>query len=245
MIGNMKKVIIVTNKKDEVYGELLSALIAMKDDKKDSDGNIQQYEAVIWTEEQYKNNRDQLGSSNKIIFIGNTKTTNPIGKNISYAADFYDYGIYYGYLANKALITVDAKVLANSKKLYDNFIENYSKFVTNAGKSYDETQKTERYFVYEDFVEEENKKRNSRVQKIKDFFGISKKEKNNNSEKELKNKDRFKKIKLLVPIFWPSKIIELSNSELIKSMSKIGIKEQQFRCAVLAFYLNSFKEFME
>lgn len=245
MMGDItKKVIIVTSEKDEEYGELLSALVAMKDDK---DEIITKYEAVIWNEEQYYQNRAQLGSSNKIIFIGDMDASKPIGKNITFFEDFFDYGVYYGHLANKALIKVNDKILANSKELYDSFINDYSSFVSKAGELYADTQMTERYLVLEDFKEEKNeKKRNILAYLKRKILRKNKTEEVQISDKTLNNVNKAcKTIKLLVPVFWPGNIIEVSGEGMIKSISKKIIKEQQFRCAILAFYLNEFSKFME
>ena len=78
MIGGMvKKLIIVTGEKENVYAELLSSLISIN---YDNTKNVQvagtkgeSIEAIVWTEKIYNQNKIQLSSNNKIIFVGKTK----------------------------------------------------------------------------------------------------------------------------------------------------------------------------
>ena len=75
MLGSpVKKLIIVSGEKERIYAELLSSLIALKDDDVDNniiigirDGSV---EAVVWDEKVYNDNRSQLGSNTKILFLG-------------------------------------------------------------------------------------------------------------------------------------------------------------------------------
>ena len=79
-----------------IYAELLSSLISMKDDNIDTktvfgilDGSV---EAVVWNEKIYNDNKIQLGSNTKIIFIGRTKSSENIIPSINFMK-FSKYGI--------------------------------------------------------------------------------------------------------------------------------------------------------
>ena len=117
--GAKKKLIIVVDEKSKVYGELLSALITMKDDSDDSvigvkDGSV---ETVIWNEKIYADNQGQLGSNNKIVFVGRSDEEKVVGANINFLNDFSAYGICYGYVSNKAVVHVDNTFLSANKVL--------------------------------------------------------------------------------------------------------------------------------
>ncbi len=165
MLGQQtKKLIIVVDKKTNVYGELLSALISMKDDKVDGDtveivgvkdGSI---DAAIWDEKTYADNLSQLGSSQKIVFIGKIDASKPVMQNINGANDFSKFGIYYGSLGNKAIIHVDDKPLLD-KPTYGEFIESYSSFIDTIGKEYVNNQEiTATRFVQDVVVERKSKR---------------------------------------------------------------------------------------
>ena len=99
MIGmQAKKLIIVTGEKETVYAELLSSLISLKDDDVDNnrivgikDGSV---EAVVWSESVYNDNKVQLGSNTKIIFIGKNKASESIIPSISFDKSLKKSGIY-------------------------------------------------------------------------------------------------------------------------------------------------------
>lgn len=130
-----KKLIIVVDDKTSTYGELLSALITMKDDKVDENGSLLDegvvgiqdgsVEAVVWNEKIYSDNQAQLGSNNKIIFIGATDAAKPVMANINFENEFSQYGVYFGSLGNKAVIYADRKAVSK-KQVYDAFVDAYS-----------------------------------------------------------------------------------------------------------------------
>lgn len=130
MLGQqIKKLIIVTGEKETVYAEFLSSLIALKDDDLKNnkivgikDGSV---EAVVWDEKVYNDNKVQLGSNTKIVFIGKNKASEPFVTNIRFDKEKEKKGIYVGSLGNKAVIYIDSNVLINNKDLYEEFFESY------------------------------------------------------------------------------------------------------------------------
>ena len=92
MLGGMvKKLIIVTGEKETAYAELLSSLISLKDDDMENnqivgikDGSV---EAVVWNEAVYNDNKPQLGSNTKLIFVGKNKTSEAIISSIRFNKD--------------------------------------------------------------------------------------------------------------------------------------------------------------
>ena len=136
--GTKKKLIIVVDDKSNVYGELLSALVTMKDDSADGvigvkDGSV---ETVIWTEKIYADNQAQLGSNNKIIFLGRSDIAKSVGANINFQNEFSPYGICYGYISNKAVVYIDNTSLSGNKELYDEFYEKYCAFMKSIGTDF-------------------------------------------------------------------------------------------------------------
>lgn len=124
----IKKMIIVSGEKEMIYAELLSSLISMKDDDEEKqivfgipDGSV---ESVVWDEKVYNNNKIQLGSNTKIVFIGKTKSSENIIPSIKFN-HLKKYGINIGWISNKAVIYINSDVLINNKELYNEFFEMY------------------------------------------------------------------------------------------------------------------------
>ena len=113
MIGGMvKKLIIVTGDKETVYAELLSSLITLKDDVIENntvvgikDGSV---EAVVWNEDIYNDNKAQLGSNTKLIFIGKNKSSEAVIPSIRFDKDMTKYGVYVGSIGNKAVLYIES-----------------------------------------------------------------------------------------------------------------------------------------
>lgn len=130
MLGTpIKKLIIVTGEKETAYAELLSSLISLKDDNLDNeqtigitDGTV---EAVVWTEKVYNDNKIQLSSNAKVIFVGKTKATEPFIVSIRFNKSMEKYGVKIGWLGNKAIIYTEPSKLLADKKLYDEFYDSY------------------------------------------------------------------------------------------------------------------------
>ena len=116
----MKKLIIVCEEKNKVYGDFLVQLISSDDGKKDNvvgvkDGEVS---ATVWTEKQYTDNSLQLSSMQHVLFIGNTKLTKTKRSNM--IEKFNKYGMKYCWLGKQAVLYVDEVV---KKEEYDDFIK--------------------------------------------------------------------------------------------------------------------------
>ena len=130
MLGTpIKKLIIVSGEKETAYAELLSSLISLKDDNLENDQIIGikdgSVEAVVWTEKVYNDNKIQLSSNAKVIFVGKTKATEPFIVSIRFNKSLEKYGVKIGWLGNKAIIYTEPSKLLTDKKLYDEFYESY------------------------------------------------------------------------------------------------------------------------
>lgn len=230
-----KKVIIVVDSKTDAYGELLSAMLSSNDED-----NV---ESVIWTEKAYRDNKPQLSSNNKVIYIGQNKTSDPIIANIVFRNEFSKYGIYYGGLGNKAVIYCDENVVLSEEELYKSFIEDFSKYMSLTDPNevgYVEVKQLETKF-------EEDKKENIREFVNKGIevvnIGLKKPSKKifgaeNSIELPHMSKNTINQIANL-----KEKVMEKipENYKFTSMDSNNGIRDQQYRCAVLQFY----KEFVE
>ena len=169
--GTKKKLIIVVDDKSNVYGELLSALVTMKDDSIAGvigvkDGSV---ETVIWTEKIYADNQAQLGSSNKIVFLGKSDIAKSVGANINCQNEFSPYGICYGYVSNKAVVYVDNTSLSGHKELYDEFYEKYCAFMKSIGTEFAIGQIKDKVEIKTKNVHESEKERGAFAKKA---FGV-------------------------------------------------------------------------
>lgn len=169
--GTKKKLIIVVDDKSNVYGELLSALVTMKDDGADSvigvkDGSV---ETVIWNEKIYADNQAQLGSNNKIVFLGRSDISKSVGANINCQNNFSAYGICYGCVSNKAVVYVDNALLSANKELYDEFYEKYCAFMKSIGTEFAIAQIKDKVEIKTENVHESEKERGAFAKKA---FGV-------------------------------------------------------------------------
>lgn len=136
MLNEMpKKLILVGNKETDVYCEYLSMLISTKDDIKHEDGEEVTIKGIkdgsvdtaIWTNEIYRDNRAHTSSRQKILFIGDEGCAENVIKNISFHdEEAKEFGIYYGWLGNKAVIYIDGTLCKDEKK-YKQFFSEYEK----------------------------------------------------------------------------------------------------------------------
>ena len=115
----MKKLIIVCEEKLRQYGDFLSQLVSLQDDKDDNiigvkDGAVA---AQVWTEKEYTANAPQISSEQYILFIGNSKMMKE--KRAFMQEQFSQYGMCYGWLGKQATVFVDHVV---SIEEYDEFI---------------------------------------------------------------------------------------------------------------------------
>ena len=131
MLGSpVRKLIIVSGDKENVYAELLSSLISLKNDDRENnkiigikDGSI---EAVVWDEKIYNDNKAQLGSNTKLVFVGKNKSSEKFIPSIRFDKGMKMYGINVGCLVNKAVVFTQPNILLNSQTLYDDFFEKYT-----------------------------------------------------------------------------------------------------------------------
>lgn len=116
----MKKLIIVCEEKLKQYGDFLSQLVSLEDDKEDAvvgvrDGTVV---AQVWTEKEYTANSAQISSEQYILFIGDSKLIKD--KRLHMMKKFAEYGMQYGWLGKQAVLFVEKVVDLNE---YEKFIE--------------------------------------------------------------------------------------------------------------------------
>lgn len=114
-----KKLIIVYTKQTEKYATYLMQLIGAKDDEGDTivglkDGTV---DAVLWNEKHYEDNRNQLPSSQYILFVGDSKLIKTESTNMNRVFD--RFGLRFSVLGRRAAMNVDPKLL--NKKDYESF----------------------------------------------------------------------------------------------------------------------------
>lgn len=126
-----KKLFIIDNEKESAYALLLLQLISARDDNAETgeivgikDGSV---DASLWTEKEYNDSRAKIVSSNKIIFVGLSDTSEAISKNIVYDSELSKWGIYIGWLGNIGVIYSNPKVLMKDSNLYAEFYSDYAK----------------------------------------------------------------------------------------------------------------------
>lgn len=224
MIGGMvKKLIIVTGEKESVYAELLSSLITLKDDDVENntvvgikDGSV---EAVVWNEDIYNDNKAQLGSNTKLIFIGKNKSSEAVIPNIRFDKDMAKYGVNVGSLGNKAVLYIESNTLFSNKDLYDGFYEKYIELTERFDDSVADTESIKKA-THTDGIGEAFEKGTKAVK------GLLGKIKGAPAGKEKNEGTDFFKIGT-----------KIESSKLIS--------DQMLRYAVLSFYLDGLAGFME
>lgn len=240
MLGGMvKKLIIVTGEKESVYAELLSSLISLKDDDTENNQVIgikdESVEAVVWSEKVYDDNKIQLSSKAKVIFVGKTKATELFIVSIRFNKNLERFGIKLGWLGNKAIVYTEPDKLLGDKKLYDEFYDSYIELSKRYDDSIVDTEAIKKAKHSESLWDTLGKG----TQAVSDFFGglFNKK-----TENELPEKAQAKD--------------ELIHDEILQSEStnffdfgaKIEagnlIPDQLFRYAILDLYLNKLTGFL-
>lgn len=119
------ELIIVCDDKTMTYGRYLMQLIGQNDDNEDSvvgtkDGFVS---AAIYTEKQYNDTMAKISSNTHVLFIGNNKTTKSEGKFIPQKID--SFGLHFGSQGKRAVMYVDKSV---KKSDYNEFVEFASKY---------------------------------------------------------------------------------------------------------------------
>ena len=229
--GMVKKLIIVTGEKEVVYAELLSSLISLKDDDSENntvvgikDGSV---EAVVWNESVFKDNKAQLGSNTKIVYIGKTKSSEAVIPSIRFDKDIEKFGIKVGSLSNKAVLFVEPNVLRSNKELYDEFYEKYIELTKKFDDSVADTDAVKKA-VHTDGIDTALGKGAKAVGGF--FGGVFGKKKGEHKEETAENTQ--------------NKGTDFFNFGAKIDSGKL-IPDQMFRYAVLGFYLNGLAEFME
>ena len=116
----MKKLLIVCEDNLIQYGDFLSQLISLEDDKEGEivgikDGSVA---AQVWPEKDYKANAAKISSDQYILFVGNSKLAKD--KRAHMLNKYSKYGMNYWCLGKQASLFVDAAIDASQ---YDSFIE--------------------------------------------------------------------------------------------------------------------------
>lgn len=228
MLGSpLKKLIIVSGEKERIYAELLSSLIALKDDDVDNDiiigirdGSV---EAVVWDEKVYNDNRPQLGSNTKILFLGKNKSSDLIIPSIRFSKKFRKYGINVGWIPNKAVIYSEPNTLMSNKELYDEFFDDYVELTKQFDDSIADTETIKKATLTDNINVAFNKGARAVGGLLGGLFG--KKNEANHKETKKEGTDFFD---------FGAKI-----------EANTLIPNQLFRYAVLSFYLNGLSDFME
>lgn len=240
MIGGMvKKLIIVTGERENVYAELLSSLISIN---YDNTKNVQvagtkgeSIEAIVWTEKIYNQNKIQLSSNNKIIFVGKTKATEPFVVSIRFNKDLEKFGIKLGWLGSKAIVYVEPDKLLGDKNLYDEFYKSYVELSKKYDDSIVDTEAIKKAKHSENLINTLEKG----TQTVGNFFGrLFNKKKEEALPESVQDKDE-------------SVITESQNNEIANFFdfgAKIEagnlIPDQLFRYAILSFYINHLTNFL-
>ena len=116
----MKNLIIVCEKEYKKIGDYITQLITLNDDTLDDivgtkDGEVK---AIVWDEKIYKDNFVKLTSNSYVLFIGGKKF---IKQHNEFAkTEYCEYGVRYGWLGRKAILTVEKTITADK---YDSFLE--------------------------------------------------------------------------------------------------------------------------
>ncbi|MBE6539805.1 MAG: hypothetical protein E7674_03595 [Ruminococcaceae bacterium] len=121
-----KKLIIVYDKNTKIAANHLLQLISAKDDTDDTQVGTKdgQVDAVIWNETEYESNRPMLNSSQKILFIGDTKISKEMRCHIP--DTFNEIGMHYGWLGAQAFAYIEKfKLTKDTEKKLDKLLEKY------------------------------------------------------------------------------------------------------------------------
>lgn len=133
----MKKLIIVCEEKCRQYGDYLAQLISLEDDTEDETVGTKDGEvaAQVWLEKDYKANAAQLSSNQYILFIGQDKLIKEKSSHMN--MEFAEFGMKYGWLGKQAVLSVEKVVEADKYENYISYAQNYQKNVEQLIKSKD------------------------------------------------------------------------------------------------------------
>lgn len=127
----MKTLIIVCDENHKKYGDFLSQLVSLEDDKDGKiigtqDGTVA---AQVWSEEEYKNNSATISSTQYMLFIGNGKLAKE--KRTHMVVKYEQFGMKYGWLGKQASLCVESTV----------DVEDYESFYTYASEQQDNVER--------------------------------------------------------------------------------------------------------
>ena len=235
----MKKLIIVCEEKNKVYGDFLVQLISSDDDKKDNvvgvkDGEVS---ATVWTEKQYTDNSLQLSSMQHILFIGNTKLTKT--KRTNMIEKFNKYGMKYCWLGKQAVLFVD-HILSFSE---------YTNFYKLLSNEYAEGSQKEAVRLLPSKSEETVEPIN-----IVEEAEVIKEEENAEVLEVIQPEVKEPK-KVLAPFVTVGKAFKKAVDGGVKTINKVSddinaaskskdIEDQQYTCLILLFYLDALASFL-
>ena len=133
----MKKLIIICEEKCRQYGDYLAQLISLEDDTEENTVGTKDGEvaAQVWLEKDYKANSAQLSSSQYILFIGQDKLIKEKSSHMN--MEFSEFGMIYGWLGKQAVLSVEKVVEADKYENFISYAQNYQKNVEQLIKSKD------------------------------------------------------------------------------------------------------------
>ena len=240
MLGTpVKKLIIVSGEKEIAYAELLSSLISLKDDNLNKNQIVgimdSSVEAVVWTEKVYNDNKIQLSSNAKVIFVGKTKATEPFIVSIRFNKNLDKYGVKLGWLGSKAIVYIEPGKLISDKKLYDEFYDSYIELAKRFDDSIIDTESIKKAKHSERLWDSIGKG----TQAVGGFVGGLFAKKKESSENEHKSEETVQQ-----------ECISIQNEKTnffdfgAKIEAGSLIPDQLFRYAILDLYMNKLTRFL-
>lgn len=239
MLGKqITKLIIVCDDKTKEYANYLRQLISVNDDKDGeivgiADGTV---DAAVWTEDEYKHNSATISSNEHVLFVGENKTSkSEIGSmNIL----FKKFGMSYGWLGKRAMMSVDDTLLSPSE--YKDFIDFCASY--------------KQYFDRNAYEEKEQKTVEA-IEAPKAEIAEIESEETALVEPEPQKKGALVAInkaaafvgkKVLKPVADVVEAGAVGAYENIKNLTmKKKINDQQYRALTVILYLDGLKEFLE
>ena len=277
MIANKRQLIIIVDDSTRQYGELLLALTMMRDDILDEYGSYSEsgrvgtrdgsVDAAVWDEKHYKDNQYKIGSSARIIFLGDLKSAKPIAANINFDNPFAKYGVLYGSLGNKAIATIDKKALISNKAKYMEFVNDYTAFLQSVSKEFADSYGIKAADFYSDkFVERAKVIEESFDQGVKDMaesvgavaeiLGLKKDtgdeegldlvaiDEEPAAEKIEKVKVSGVAAKVIAALVTPIESAAGVRAGIAIAQTNSEITDQQFRSCIVRFYIDELERFL-
>ena len=271
-MAGKRQLIIVVDDSTKQYGELLLALTMMRDDVLDEEGNYTDsgrvgtrdgsVDAVVWDEKHYIDNQYKLGSAARVIFIGDLKSAKPIAANIICSNEFSKYGVLYGSLGNKAIVSIDKKKLVSNKKEYTEFVKDYSDFLLSVSQEFADTYKISEAEFYSDKFNKKAKTIQESIdqgakgvaQSVESVVEILSGKKDDNAEETAalvikeEQKERITvsgvAAKVIAAMVTPIDSVGGVKAGIAIAQSNAEIVDQQYRCGIIQFYIDELESFL-